>query len=84
MRTIFVTLAAGAILGFATTAFAAEATGTIKTIDMSKHSLTLNNGSTYDVAKDVKLDGLKVGEKVTLTYSQSGKAMDATAIKPAA
>jgi Protein of unknown function (DUF1344) len=51
---------------------------------MSKHSVTLNNGSTYDVAKDVKLDSLKIGEKVTLTYSQSGKTMDVTAIKPAA
>jgi Cu/Ag efflux protein CusF len=77
-------LAAAAILGAANLAYAAEATGTIKSIDMSKHEVTLNNGSTYDVAKSVKLDGLKVGEEVRLTYSQSGKAMEVTAIKPAA
>jgi Cu/Ag efflux protein CusF len=84
MRTILATFAAMAILGGATVAFAAEASGTIKALDMSKHSVTLNNGSTYDVAKDVKLDGLKIGEKVMLTYSQSGKTMDVTSIKPAA
>ena len=50
---------------------------------MSKRSVTLNNGSTYDVAKDVKLSSVKIGETVTLTYSQSGKTTDATAIKPA-
>jgi hypothetical protein len=64
-------------------AYSAEATGTIKSIDMSKHTVTLDNGSTYDVAKSVKLDAMKVGERVTLTYQQSGKAMDATGIKPA-
>ena len=84
MRIVLSALAGAAILGAATAAYAAEATGIIKSIDISKHEVTLNNGSTYDVAKSVKLDGLKVGEKVRLTYSQSGKAMEATAIKPAA
>ena len=51
---------------------------------MSKHTVTLDNGSTYDVAKDVQVNGTRIGERVTLTYQQSGKAMDATAIKPAA
>lgn len=64
--------------------YAAEAAGTIKSIDMSKHTVTLDNGSTYDVAKDVQVNGTRIGERVTLTYQQSGKAMDATAIKPAA
>ena len=83
MRTILAAFAAASILGVATAAYAAEASGTIKDLDMSKHSVTLNNGSTYDVAKGVKLDGLKIGEKVTLTYSQSGKTIEATAIRPA-
>ena len=77
-------LAAATILGAANLAYAADATGTIKSIDMSKHTVTLDNGSTYDVAKNVKFNGMRVGERVTLTYQQSGKAMDATAIKPAA
>ena len=77
-------LAAATILGATNLAYAAEATGTIKSIDMSKHTVTLDNGSTYDVAKDVQVIGMRIGERVTLTYQQSGKAMDATAIKPAA
>ena len=84
MRIMLSALAAAAIFGAANLAYAAEATGTIKSIDMSKHTVTLDNGSTYDVAKDVKFNGMRVGERVMLTYQQSGKAMDATAIKPAA
>lgn len=84
MRIMLSALAAAAILGAANLAYAAEATGNIKSIDMSKHTVTLDNRSTYDVAKSIKLNGMKVGERVTLTYQQSGKAMDATAIKPAA
>jgi hypothetical protein len=84
MRIMLSALAAATILGAANLAYAADATGTIKSIDMSKHTVTLDNGSTYDVAKNVKFNGMRVGERVTLTYQQSGKAMDATAIKPAA
>ena len=84
MRIMLSALAAATILGAANLAYAAEATGTIKSIDMSKHTVTLDNGSTYDVAKDVQVNGMRIGERVTLTYQQSGKAMDATAIKPAA
>jgi hypothetical protein len=84
MRITLSALAAATILGAANLAYAADATGTIKSIDMSKHTVTLDNGSTYDVAKNVKFNGMRVGERVTLTYQQSGKAMDATAIKPAA
>ena len=67
MRIMLTALAAAAILGAANMAYAAEATGTIKSIDMSKHTVTLDNGSTFDLAKSVKLDGMKVGEKITLT-----------------
>ena len=84
MRIMLSALAAATILGAANLAYAAEATGTIKSIDMSKHTVTLDNGSTYDVAKDAQVIGMRIGERVTLTYQQSGKAMDATAIKPAA
>lgn len=84
MRIMLSALAAATILGAANLAYAADATGTIKSIDMSKHTVTLDNGSTYDVAKNIKFNGMRVGERVTLTYQQSGKAMDATAIKPAA
>ena len=85
MRIMLSALAVAAILGGANVAYAAEATGTIMSIDMSKRAVTLDNGSTYDmaIAKGLKLDGMKVGQKITLTYTQSGKTMDATAFEPA-
>jgi hypothetical protein len=63
---------------------AADATGTIKTLDAAKSMVTLDNGATYDIAKGVSLSGFKLGEKVKVTYTQSGKMMDASAITPAA
>jgi hypothetical protein len=77
-------LAVAAILCAANLAYAAEATGTIISIDVSKRAVTLDNGSTYDMAmaKGLKLDGMKVGQKITLTYTQSGKTRNATAFEP--
>lgn len=75
---------AALLIGFAGSAFAAEATGVIKNLDAAKNMVSLDNGASYDVAKGVKLANFKVGEKVTITYSQAGKMMDASAIKPAA
>ena len=86
MRVTPSAIAAAAVLGAVTVAYAAgtanTTTGTIKSIDMSKPAITLDNGLTYDVAKGVSLAGMKAGEKVTLTYTQAGKTRDVTAIKP--
>ena len=92
MHKALAALAAVAALG-ATSASAASmmnsnvtktATGTIQSIDRSKDQITINNGSTFDVGKGVSLSALTNGEKVTVTYTQAGKAMDATQVKPAA
>ena len=74
---------ATALLGAASVAYAADATGTIKSLDTVKDSITLDNGSTYMLPKSVKLSDFKVGEKVTVSYSKGGKTMDITSIKPA-
>ena len=81
-------VAAAAILGAATTAFAAEpthkATGTIKSIDVMRHVITLEDGSTYKVARGVNIKRVKAGEKVTVTTSKFGGTVEASAITPAA
>ena len=74
---------ATALLGAASVAYAAEASGTIKSLDMAKDMITLDNGSTYVAPKSVELSKFKVGEKVTLSYTKSGDKMDVTSIKPA-
>ena len=78
------TLAAVLLIGLAGSAAAAEATGVIKSLNTGKDLVVLDNGKSFNVAKDVKLSTFKVGEKVTITYTQTGAMMDATAIKPAA
>ncbi len=91
MRKVLAAVAAVAALG-ATSALAAsmtnskmmnKTTGTIQSIDRSTDQITLHDGSTYTVVRDVSLAGLKTGEKVSITYSQSGKTMNATQVKPA-
>jgi Cu/Ag efflux protein CusF len=84
MRIVFGALAAASLIGLAGAAYAADATGTIKSLNVAKDRVTLDNGATYDIAKGVNLSGFKVGEKIKLTYTQSGKMMNATAIAPAA
>jgi len=84
MRVIFAALVAASLIGVAGAAYAADATGTIKTLNAAKNVVTLDNGATYDIAKGVSLSGFKVGEKVNVTYTQSGKMMNASAITPAA
>jgi hypothetical protein len=80
-------VAAVAILGAATTAFAAEpthkATGKIKSIDVMRHVITLEDGSTYKVARGVNIKLMKAGEKVTVTTSRFGGIVEASAITPA-
>ena len=80
-------VAAAAILGAATTAFAAESThkttGKIKSIDVMRHVITLDDGSTYKVARGVSIKRVKAGEKVTVTTSKFGGTVEASAITPA-
>jgi uncharacterized protein (AIM24 family) len=83
MRTFTSAVLAAAILGAASVAYAADTTGTIKSLDTSKDMITLDNGSSYMVPKGMKLSDFKVGEKVTVSYTKAGDKMDATSIKPA-
>ena len=80
-------LAALAILGAAPTALASDTiyrtSGTIRSVDLMNHVVTLENGSTYKAARGVNIKGLKAGEKVTLTYSGFGGTIEALAIAPA-
>jgi Cu/Ag efflux protein CusF len=53
-----------------------DVTGMIKSIDMKKHEITLDDGKTYMVEKKVKLSDLKTGDKVMVsTEVQKGKNM---------
>jgi hypothetical protein len=79
--------AAAGILGAATAAFAGNATyrttGKIKSVDLMTHVVTLENGSAYKAARGVNIKGLKAGQKITLTYSEFGGTIEASAITEA-
>jgi hypothetical protein len=79
--------AAAGILGAATVVLAGEATlrttGKIKSVDLMKHVVTLENGSTYKAARGINIKVLKPGQKVSLTYSGFGGIVEASAIAPA-
>jgi Protein of unknown function (DUF1344) len=85
------TLYAFAAVGFlsaATLAFAAgpavTATGRIKSVDMMRHTVTFEDGATYKLARGVRINRIKVGEKVTLTFFATvGPATEASAVTPA-
>ena len=83
MRMLAGAALAAALLGAASVAYAADTTGTIKSLDTSKDMITLDNGSSFMAPKGMKLSNFKVGEKVTVSYTKAGDKMDATSVKPA-
>lgn len=76
MRALLVPAVAAALISTAPFALAASqtATGTIKAFDMKAHTLTLDDGITYQLPATFTDPGLKSGEKVQVTWDmQSGK-----------
>jgi len=82
MRNFVFPVAAAALIATSFAAFAADTmtTGAIKSMDMVKHTLVLDNGVTYTLPAAFKDPGLKVGEKVTIGWVMNGKAYDANTV----
>lgn len=69
MRVILAPAVLAAALALAPVAFAAQsAAGSIKALDMTTHTLTLDNGTVYYLPTTFKDPGLKVGEKVSIQW----------------
>ena len=87
MRKILSVFVTVGILSAASVALAAETahrtTGRIKSVDVMRHVITLEDGSTYKVARGVNIKRMKAGEKVTVTTSKFGGTVEASAITPA-
>ncbi|WP_172293923.1 DUF1344 domain-containing protein [Pseudoruegeria sp. HB172150] len=63
-------------------AFATTTTvGTIKSLDMAKRSLTLENGISYTLPPNFQDPGLKVGERVSVVWDMNEHAHEATSVK---
>ncbi|AGB73201.1 MULTISPECIES: DUF1344 domain-containing protein [Rhizobium] len=64
------------VLAPISTAFAAQASGTITAISKNADTITLSDGKTYVLPEGIEDTKLRVGEKVQLTYvDKGGKAV---------
>ena len=76
---------AAALFSVVSIASAADVTGTIKSIDPSAATVTLDNGQTFALSAALKSQAAnwKVGDKVKVTFEGTGAKMSATAVSPA-
>ena len=83
MRSKILSVALVTGMTFAGAAFAAatDTAGVIKTIDTKAMTVTLVDGSSYQLPAGFKLDGFKVGEKVSITWEAKGAVHEASAMK---
>ncbi|MEZ5886555.1 MAG: DUF1344 domain-containing protein [Paracoccaceae bacterium] len=81
MRFSALPLALAISVGMAGVSFASTTSeGTIKAMDMAKHTITLADGTVYYLPANFKDPGLKVGEKVSVVWDMKGTDHDATAV----
>ena len=71
-----------ALTAMSVSAFAASQTktGDVKSTDAAKHELTLANGDTFEVSSHVKLEKIKVGDKVAITFDTKDGKMVASKV----
>lgn len=83
MRKFLIPLILVASVGASSLALAAPTTteGTIKAMDAKACTVTLNNNDVYQFAPKCDFAKLKVGEKVGISWTMTGKVYEASAIK---
>ena len=74
---------AAAFMGVSSIACAATAVGNITSINMAKHSLTLDRVSSFVAPKGPISPASRLGENVSVAFAMRGGKMDATEIRPA-
>jgi hypothetical protein len=75
---------AASLVSTAALAAGTNVTGPIKNLDAKGCNITLGTSKTvYSFGKTCDFSKLKVGEKVTITYTMNGKVYAASAVKAA-
>lgn len=67
-----IVLAATAVALMSASAFASSRDGVIKTFDAHTRVITLENGQSYTVPRDVAIPTLQNGEKVSIQLNDEG------------
>ena len=83
MRIVGSLVIAAALMSATSVACAATTGGDISRINTMRHSLTLDNGSTFLAPRSANLSRFKVGERVSVAYAMRHGKLDALAIRPA-
>lgn len=83
MRKLIVPAASLAVIASMSVAFAATASGQIKSMDASQHTITLNDNHVYQLPANFAVASLTVGERVNITYETSNGKMVASAVTKA-
>lgn len=74
MKRLLATVAAAALMTSAAAALADESSGKIKMVDPAAMTLTLEDGTVYQLSEGVAIQDLKPGQEVTVSYEvQEGK-----------
>lgn len=76
-----VVVATGLAMSPAVFAASQTATGAIKSIDASAHSIVLANGMKYALPTNFNAKSLKAGERVQISWTMKGKDHAATSVK---
>jgi Cu/Ag efflux protein CusF len=71
-----------ALTAMSVSAFAASQTrtGDVKSTDAAKHELTLANGDTFELNSGIKIDKIKAGDKVAITFDMKDGKMVASKV----
>ncbi|MCC0029484.1 MAG: DUF1344 domain-containing protein [Brucellaceae bacterium] len=72
MRVVLFPALAAAAIAVSPVLAAQSATGTVKAYDTKAMTLTLDNGDRYTLPQSFKDPGLKVGEKVKISWDMQG------------
>lgn len=84
MKMTLATLSTIAMLGFAGTALAEEASGTVMAVDPASRLIQLDDGAVYAVSEGVAMDVLQPGTEVTVSYEEQNGENVITEVAPAA
>ncbi len=86
MKKILIAMSAASFLAASPlAALADEALGAIASVDATAGTITLDDGNTYTLPKDLDAASLQVGEKVKVEFDKDASgAMTATSVEPQA
>lgn len=85
MRKLMVMAGAAVLLAAtAVSGFAAEATGTVASVNEAAGTVTLDSGQTFKLASTIAVASLRLGEQVSVAYEEGDNGnVTATKISPA-